>query len=432
VAEPLRALIVSYAFPPVGGAGVQRVSKLVKYLGEHGVMPSVLTVANPSVPLVDKSLAHDIPPDTEIVRARTFEPGYQMKRAAWSASSKEARPTLKSRAVRALTSLAKNLLVPDPQVLWQPAAQAALARRLAAGKDDVVFVSGPPFSQFLIAPLMRLNPRVGLVLDYRDEWSTYRSSYEMMGKTAEKAGDVLERAILKRAHYVTTATAEFREHLLSRYSFLTPDRVIFIPNGYDPDDFPRHLPRPSGDKLLLTYAGTIFKLTSPRGLLGAIKRLPREVTDKLEVRFIGRIVDTELAHFEGVPSVARLGYVPHEQVLPELAQSDMNLCILDDVPGNEAVYPGKIFELMYLGRRILSLTVSGACSRLVESHDLGRVLHPRDEQGIARFLAESVANLPLLRAADPRVAAIGRYHRRSLAGEFAEVMRWAGAARRTS
>ena len=29
---PMRALVVSYAFPPVGGAGVQRVSKLVKYL----------------------------------------------------------------------------------------------------------------------------------------------------------------------------------------------------------------------------------------------------------------------------------------------------------------------------------------------------------------------------------------------------------------
>ena len=36
----MRALIVSYAFPPVGGAGVQRVLKLVKYLPAHGIEPA--------------------------------------------------------------------------------------------------------------------------------------------------------------------------------------------------------------------------------------------------------------------------------------------------------------------------------------------------------------------------------------------------------
>ena len=72
----MRALIVSYAFPPVGGAGVQRVLKLVKYLPEHGITPAVLTVANPSVPLSDHSLESDIPPGVEVLRTPTLEPGY--------------------------------------------------------------------------------------------------------------------------------------------------------------------------------------------------------------------------------------------------------------------------------------------------------------------------------------------------------------------
>ncbi|MGH7272817.1 MAG: hypothetical protein ACREJ3_20495 [Polyangiaceae bacterium] len=50
----LRALLVSYCFPPAGGAGVQRVVKLAKYLPHHGVSPAVLTVKNPSVPLRDE------------------------------------------------------------------------------------------------------------------------------------------------------------------------------------------------------------------------------------------------------------------------------------------------------------------------------------------------------------------------------------------
>jgi len=47
----MRALVVSYVFPPTGGAGVGRPLKLVKYLGRHGVQASVLTAANPSVPV---------------------------------------------------------------------------------------------------------------------------------------------------------------------------------------------------------------------------------------------------------------------------------------------------------------------------------------------------------------------------------------------
>ena len=44
-----KALIISYVFPPVGGAGVQRVTKFVKYLPEFGWDSTVLTVENPSV-----------------------------------------------------------------------------------------------------------------------------------------------------------------------------------------------------------------------------------------------------------------------------------------------------------------------------------------------------------------------------------------------
>ena len=441
--DSLRALVVSYSFPPVGGAGVQRVLKLTKYLPAHGVTPAVLTVSNPSVPVLDPSLARDFPPALEVVRVRTFEPGYAVKKAAWSASAgasagagagaSAGAGAWRTRAIRQLSSLAKQLLVPDPQVLWQPAAQRALASRLARKKDDVIFVSGPPFSQFLLAPLARMRPGVAVVLDYRDEWSTYRTTYEMMGgRLAAAVGDPLEAAILRRAHAVTTATDEFRDNLLARFSFLDPARVVSIPNGYDPDDFPRDLPSPPADKLVVTYAGTIFKLTSARGLLGAVKRLHErepELAKRLEVNFIGRIVDTELDAFEGTEAlgVKRLGYVAHEEVVRALSASHMVLCILDDVPGVERIYPAKIFELMFLGRPTLTLSPPGALTRLVARHHLGDLLPPRDEAAIAENLA--VRLRAFTNGGDGRNAVateatgIERYHRRALAGEFAAVFR---------
>ena len=37
-----RVLVVAYYFPPVGGSGVQRISKFVKYLPDFGWQPTVL------------------------------------------------------------------------------------------------------------------------------------------------------------------------------------------------------------------------------------------------------------------------------------------------------------------------------------------------------------------------------------------------------
>lgn len=450
----LRALLVSYAFPPVGGAGVQRVAKLVKYLPAHGVTPSVLTVKNPSVPVRDESLLGDLPRDLRVLRARTLEPGYALKQATWDSEAKTAtaagaagpagalRSALKA-GLGQLGRAARGLLVPDAQILWQPGAAATLGPALRGPQaPEVVFISAPPFSQFLLGPLVRLLGRgVGLVLDYRDEWSTYRTAYEMgQGGLGARLGGPMEEALLRAAHFVTTATPEFRENLLSHFPFLDPARVVAIPNGYDPDDFPARMPSPppagppeSGARYVLSYAGTVFRLTSARGLLGAVRRLherePR-LAQQLELRFMGRVVETERDAFAGSEAlgVRQLGYLDHRRVLEELAASHRTLCLLDEVPGAERIYPGKVFELMYLGRPALVLSPEGALARLCKGSGLGAVLPPRDEAAICDFLE---GELRAFAAGQSPVQAplrdLGRYHRAALAGEIAAVLRQAAA-----
>ena len=424
----LRALLVSYAFPPVGGAGVQRITKLAKYLPRFGIEPAVLTAANPSVPLSDESLLSDVPPDLVVLRARTLEPSYRAKRAVWRQYASSPRG--------GLARLAKSALLPDPQVLWQPAAHAVLAARIARKRDDVVLVSGPPFSQFLLAPLAR-SAGLGVVLDYRDEWSTLRRTQEMV---RSRLGDAvcrpLEGALLRRAHSVVTATEESRLELLARFPFLDASRVAAIPNGYDPADYPAELPSPPVDRFVVTYAGTVFALTSARGLLGAVRRLHASVPElarSLRLRFVGRVVETELDAFEGAQAlgVERIGYVPHSRVLLELAASHLTVCILDDVPGAERVYPAKLFELMRLGRPILTLAPPhSAAARLVEQHGFGPALGPRDVEAIASELRR---RLQAFRSGDYRLdsgqnaAAIECFDRRALAARFAELLRDAAA-----
>ncbi len=438
----MRALLVTYVFPPTGGVGSERVRKLAKYLPDHGVEPSVLTALNPSAPLVDRSIERDVRPDLRILRARTLEPGYSLKKAAWQSSARQAhgaRRSLADRAKGALALVGRKVLLPDPQILWQPGVHRVLFSQLYRRRPtaDVLLLTAPPFSTFLSAPAARLRPGTAVVLDYRDEWQTARANFEMIGGRFPAAvGAALERLVLHCAHAVTTATEAFRENLLSRFRFLDPSRVVAITNGYDPDDFPATLPDPPEDRFVVAYAGTVYKLTSARGFLAGVKLLHEREPDlarHLEVRFFGRIVDTEMDAFEGTEDlgVRRLGFVDKDRAVLEQGSAHLVLCLQDDVPGNERVYQAKIFELMHLRRPVLTLAPEGAMKSLVERHRLGPVLPPRDPSAVAAYLADALRAWRAGRFATTSGAVdVDRYHRRTLAGEFAEVFRAAVARAR--
>jgi glycosyltransferase involved in cell wall biosynthesis len=421
----VKVLIVSYTFPPAGGVGVQRVSKLVKYLPEFGVEPMVLTAKDPSVPIEDETTLRDIPKNTEIIRTRTLEPGYRMKAKVWHDAAKP------NPFRRALARFASQVFIPDPQILWLPLTAPRIASLSAMA--DVMLVSAPPFSPFLLGPLAR----VPFVLDYRDEWRM-AASYEMNASPwATRIIDRLEPALARRAAMIVTATEEFRENLLRRIPLLDPERVVTITNGYDPDDFQsiadesRPVEYSPGQTLVMTYAGTTFRHTSPKGFFTALRLLQERdpsILSRIEVRFVGRVVPTEIETFEQtpLPCVHRMPYVPREQALRMLAQSHVTLLILDEVPHAESMYPAKIFEMMHLRRPLLALAPRGALSRLIERHNLGTVVGPRDPAAIAEAITRHVRAFErgeLMGPACPRD--IERYHRRAIAGQFAEVLRTA-------
>ena len=53
--KPLRkVLIITYYWPPSGGAGVQRWLKFVKYLRNFGWEPVIYTPSNPEFPSIDE------------------------------------------------------------------------------------------------------------------------------------------------------------------------------------------------------------------------------------------------------------------------------------------------------------------------------------------------------------------------------------------
>lgn len=71
----LKVLIITYYWPPSGGAGVQRWLKFVKYLYKNnGFEPIVYTPANPEFPAVDNTLLDEVPDDITILKTPIWEP----------------------------------------------------------------------------------------------------------------------------------------------------------------------------------------------------------------------------------------------------------------------------------------------------------------------------------------------------------------------
>src|SRR5436309_9579960 len=63
-----RVLVLAYYFPPVGGAGVQRTLKFVKYLSPLGWDATVISTRSRVYGAIDETLLAEVPPSTRVVR----------------------------------------------------------------------------------------------------------------------------------------------------------------------------------------------------------------------------------------------------------------------------------------------------------------------------------------------------------------------------
>jgi glycosyltransferase involved in cell wall biosynthesis len=399
-----RVLVIAYIFPPAGGAGVQRATKFVKYLPHHGWLPSVLTVANPSVPLFDASLGADIPPDTIIRRARTLEPGYALKAAV--ASETPAAPNwsvrLRQRIKRTALRLSKLFLQPDVQVLWIPDALREGRRLLRQVPHAAILATAPPYSTFLVGAALSRHSGLPLVLDYRDEWdisSTYMENHRP---------DPLSRAIQRRMQQWVVRTAKaliattpgsaraLRSVCRQAHS---QARVSWIYNGYDPEDFPddfRSLPAGKGPYRLI-YVGSLWALTSPGPLVEAVRLLSQrqpEIAAHLEMVFAGRRIGPEgqaLERLKGLPCrVVEHPYLDHSEAV-HLLRSAHGLCaLLSDLPGAGRVVPAKIFEYMAAKQPILTIAPPGELWALCQQYPAAHCFAPADIEAITNWLTHEV------------------------------------------
>jgi glycosyltransferase involved in cell wall biosynthesis len=398
-----RLLLVAYQFPPVGGAGVQRVTKFVKYLPRFDWQVTVLTVKNPSVPILDESLLRDIPAETVLARATTWEPDYSVKSLVAgrpNPSARTLRTIIRSSVKAAIRRIANGVLQPDPQVLWVPQAIRMGRELLGRQSHDAILASGPPFSTFLVGQALSEQSGVPLAVDYRDEWDLSNQYMEnrKFGRLASWIQNRQQERVLRAASAVIATTRASTASLkltIQRAGSLAEASCIY--NGFDPDDFSpgvaESADRPGGAPFRLVYVGTLWRLTSMAPLGAALRLLADRVPDlghRIKLVVAGRRTPEEqqvLASLQAATGcVEELAYVEHRDAVALMRSADLLLANLADLPGAERVLPAKAFEYLAVGKPILAVTPCGELWDLLKKRAGTALFNPSNAAGIAEFL----------------------------------------------
>jgi len=369
-----KVLIIAYAFPPVGGGGVQRVTKFVKYLSAFNWEPIVLTVANSPVPVVDEALLREIPAGVKIFRAASLEPSYTSKKIL----SESGEGGAGSKIIRFVKRVLIGVLLPDVQVLWWPSLIYNLISLIRREKPQCIFVTAPPFSSFIPVVAVGRILKTPVVLDFRDEWSFSREQLEnaSKGMIARGLDHCFEKYVVSKCTCITTATESYLNTLAYRYR-LSVGKGTVITNGFDEDDFSilqKQSENTTSDNLTIVYSGTVWKATSLQKFIAALSEVLQtvpEVRSILKFHLFGRVVDTELQSLK-TPQLEDIiqvfGYVEHEKLIIEMNKADILLLVLSDLPGAEKIIAAKTFEYMATGKHIFAIVPDGETKKLIVEH----------------------------------------------------------------
>lgn len=423
-------LIIAYDYPPRGWSGVQRTAKFARYLPEFGWRPRVLTPREWFLPgPLDPTLLDEVA-EVPVVRtdirtnegfvemfrrgARWFEPALRLlgKDAEWVAEG------LRWRYGR--------WLVPDYAAGWVVPAVRAGLRMIRAERPDVLFATTPPSSAIVIGAILSTLTRVPLVLDFRDLWARYPNPVET-ARWREWLVPHMERFVVRCASAVVNVTEHNRRVMQSDHP--GPERRLFrtIYNGYDRDDLPRAVGDSQdrrGDRMTLSYVGSLYGRQTPEYLLAAVARLREDERRWLRLRFVGHPGDYEdmLRERRWADVVDLAGVVHHDEAVREMVAADVLWLVIG--VGGEGVLAGKVYEYMASGRPILATVPEGAeVSRLLERAGGATIVGTADVAGIASALGRMIAAWREgALVADRDTGFVESFERRELTRRLAEVL----------
>jgi len=390
-----KVLIVTYYWPPSGGAGVQRWLKFAKYLPEFGWEPIILTVDPQcaAYPVIDYSLNEDLPPDLRVytTRATDYFTVYKKDKtkipAAGFANSVD--NTLKGKLMRFIRG---NFFLPDPRKGWNKYSFRKASDLIeTAGIKHIITTSPPHSTQLIGLRIKKKYPEIQWIADLRDPWTDiyyYKQFYPTFFSKLIDAN--YEKLVLKNADKIITVGTSLKNIFSSKEKGIE-SKIEVITNGYDDYDF-KWIESTNPPVLTLTYVGTLSDIYPVDGLMQALKKLKQERMD-FTLRFVGSVSEkSRQLILTDIPdtSVEFIPYVIHSEAVKYMLSSTILLLIIPSHHSNKSILTGKLFEYLATGKPILCLgPADGDAALIIKSIGAGSVFNYNDSDAMHQFLTQS-------------------------------------------
>lgn len=264
---------------------------------------------------------------------------------------------------------------------WVSYAVNATIRGLRAGRVDAVYGSSPHLLAALAAWVISVIRRAPFVLEIRDLWPKVLVDMGHLSETSPvyRVLAALETFLYRRAKAIVIMAEGSRTELVARG--ISPDKIVYIPNGADPEDF---VPSAAREVLRARYG---FRRTTaiyagahgPANGLGLLLDGAAEASHVDVVLVGGGVLKEALqqrAAQRGLTNVRFLDPVPKAEIPDLLAAADIGVHVLADIElFRSAVSPNKVFDYMAAGLPTLT-NCPGLVAELVESASAGSAVAP--------------------------------------------------------
>lgn len=356
-----KLLLITYYWPPSGGAGVQRWLKLSKYLALQGTEVHILTV-NPekaSYTTIDHSLLKDVHPKLHIHQTDSFEIiNYYSKVVGKKNVPSAGFSNVNNESIvqKTVNSLRSNLFIPDPRKGWNKYAYKKAEEILTKYNIQTVITTSPPHSTQLIGLKLKERLNTNWIADLRDPWTDIYY-YHLLGhsKWSKSKDKNLEKNVIERSNKILTVSKGLSEIFSSKSDQKILDKIKLIPNGFDPDDFSQPLDLSKQDNyFVIAYTGTMSNQYEPEVFFNALKKV--KTTKRIKVQFVGSIASTIISKIKELDiEVEVIPTVPHDQIVRYQRSADALLLVIPKVSNAKGILTGKLFEYLASYKPIIGI-----------------------------------------------------------------------------
>ena len=420
-----KVLIITYYWPPSGGAGVQRWLKFAKYLPEFGWQPIILTVdpKYASYPQRDNSLLTEVDSNCMVFTTKSFEL-YNLykfvsgkKEVPYGGFANESKEGIFQKVSKFLRG---NFLLPDPRKGWNKYAYKKATELIREYHIETVITTSPPHSTQLIGLKLKRNFPIQWIADLRDPWTDIYYYNQFKHTALARITDQnYERKVVENADLLITVSEDVKRIFAEKSDLRIANKTFVIPNGFDEDDFKINI-LPAETRKVITYSGTISEAYPLESLLKALCLLPDELKSQIIIRFVGKVPASIVDQFRSAGlEIDLTGYVDHPRSIEYLFRSDLLLLVIPKVKNNKGILTGKFFEYLASQKPVLAIgPTDGDLAKIIQETKCGKLFDYDDMKGMRRFIQDKLSNPKEL--SSPELA--NRYSRKELTRDLTKIL----------